>query len=87
MPPSQFVCIERLSGVGKTFVINIIWNMTHIIHNTNRANLASAPTECPAALIDSITHCWAAAILTGERFYKAPKNVDTNNAEKTEWWG
>ncbi len=43
-PPSQFVYVEGLRGVGKTFVINTIWNMTRIIYNTNRADLASAPT-------------------------------------------
>ncbi len=67
-PPSQFVYVEGLPGIGKTFVINTIWNMTCIIHNTNRADLASAPTGCAAALIDGSTHCRVAAILTGERF-------------------
>ncbi len=82
MPPSQFVCIEGLPGIGKTFVISTIWNMTHIFHNTNRADLASAPTGYAAALINGSTHCQAAAIPTGEHFYNAPINLDTKIAEK-----
>jgi hypothetical protein len=56
--------------------------MTRIIHNTNRADLASAPTGSAAALINSSTHCHVAAIPTEERFYNSPKNLDTNNTEK-----
>jgi hypothetical protein len=43
-PPSQFVYVEGLPGIGKTFVINTIWKMTRIIHITNKADLASAST-------------------------------------------
>lgn len=80
-PPSQCIYVEGLPGVGKTFVINTIRNITRIIYNSNRADLASAPTGCAAALIDGSTHCWAAAIPTGKRLYKAPTNIAISNAE------
>ena len=69
--PCQFVRVEGLPGVGKTVVIKTLRNIVRIIKNTNKAEVASTPSGCSAALINGSTHVCLMGIPTGKKLMKA----------------
>lgn len=79
-PPMQNVFVEGLPGVGKTFVIRTVSNMTKVIKGRNDSVMVSAPTGCAASLIDGSTHNRSLTIPVGKELFKAPSNIKTTNA-------
>ena len=73
---------EGRPGTGKSFVTNTLRNMTRMIHKTNNADIASAPTGAAASIINGATHCRSAFIPTGKAFQKSPTNVNINDPNK-----
>ena len=79
-PPSQTVFVEGLPGVGKTFLIRTLRNITKIITNRNDSVMASAPTGCAASMIDGSTHNRQLGVPCGKSLAKAPSNMKVSNA-------
>ena len=81
-PPSQLILVEGLPGVGKSFMIKVIRNITRLYYNRNNAELVSAPTGAAASIIAGKTHHRNLAIPTGKAFNDLPKNVTITNASR-----
>ena len=82
-PKSQAILVEGLPGVGKSFIIKIIRNITRLYHNRNDADLVSAPTGAAASIIGGKTHHRNLSIPAGGKQFNAlPKNLPTTNGSK-----
>ena len=83
-PPDRRVLVEGLPGVGKSWIINTMRNITRLLFNCNGADVASTPTGCSAALIDGKTHFRLMSIPTGAAFKKVPSNMIESNRDRIE---
>ena len=81
-PPSQHVFVEGKPGTGKSFITKTLRNITRKLCKNNRADMASAPTGCAAALIEGSTHCRCSSIPTGRSFHKPPNDIQNSNSER-----
>ena len=81
-PPSQHVFVEGKPGTGKSFITKTLRNVTRKLCKSNRADMASAPTGCAAALIEGSTHCRCSSIPTGAKFHKAPTDIRNSNSDR-----
>ena len=83
-PPSQMILVNGSPGTGKSWVINTLRNITRLLHGTNGADMASAPTGCSASIINGATHYRVCNIPTGKEFKGAPTAFPVNNARKLQ---
>ena len=74
-PPDQRVLIEGLPGVGKTWLINTMRNVTRQLWKSNRVDMASTPTGCSAALVNGSTHYRLLGIPAGMKLNETPTNT------------
>ena len=70
----EFLFVEGLAGVGKTFVILTMRNITRKIEGRNSADMATAPTGCAASLIHGQTTYRASNLPCGPALQVAPSN-------------
>ena len=81
-PKTLCTNVEGKPGTGKTFVTNTLRNMTRLLHNSNSADLASAPTGAAASLINGKTHSRCSSIPIGAAFQKPPTNLNISDPVK-----
>ena len=75
LPIQQTILCEGLPGVGKSWVIKTLRNITRPLHGTD-SDMATTPTGCSAFLIDGSTHYRKHSIPAGTKiFNKPPCNV------------
>ena len=84
IPLVEFLFVEGLPGVGKTFVILTTRNITLVIEGRISADMASAPTGCAAKLIHGKTTCRCSDIPTGKKLQKKPSNSTSINATQVK---
>ena len=74
-PPCQFMLVEGLPGVRKTFVIKTLRKIVRIIKNTNKGDAPSIPTGCLVALINGSMHVCLMGIPIGKKLVQAPTSM------------
>ena len=84
IPLQEFLWVEGLDGVGKTFIIQLMRNITRNIEGRNSSDLTSAPTGCAAKILSAKTHCRSSDVPTGTKLTKTPANDSTMNLERSQ---
>jgi hypothetical protein len=78
-PPDRRILVAGLPGVGKTWIINTLRNITRLLYKRNLADMATTPTGSLAALIQGKTHFRAPNIPTGTEMKQVPTKMALSN--------